>query len=248
MSRKRNRFQPAWAAALVLGCTLAAQGEETLLFHTWDFSEIYSNADGTIQFIELREAQGLSSQNDLSTHACKTTANCFPYLTDLPSTATANKRFLMATAAAAALPGCPAPDYIIPANFFNFAGDTLQFGMNMTCTLGTQDTWTFGAGALPTDGVTALNCTNHAPPVNSCQSTFTAVNSPTNFAGVTGSIDASPPCVGDINDDGVVGPNDLALLLGAWGPNPGHPADLNGDGVVGPNDLALLLGNWGPCS
>ena len=54
-------------------------------------------------------------------------------------------------------------------------------------------------------------------------------------------------CIADLNDDGVVGPNDLALVLGFWGENPGHPSDLDGDGIVGPIDLAIVLGNWGPC-
>lgn len=54
-------------------------------------------------------------------------------------------------------------------------------------------------------------------------------------------------CIADLNDDGVVGPNDLALVLGFWGENPGHPSDLDGDGIVGPQDLAIVLGNWGPC-
>lgn len=34
-------------------------------FHTFIINEIYSNADGTIQFIELREAQGATGQNFL---------------------------------------------------------------------------------------------------------------------------------------------------------------------------------------
>ena len=53
----------------------------------------------------------------------------------------------------------------------------------------------------------------------------------------------------DLDDDGVVGPNDLALLLGAWGqPGPiGALGDIDRDGDVDPDDLALLLGAWGSC-
>lgn len=53
-------------------------------------------------------------------------------------------------------------------------------------------------------------------------------------------------CLGDLDDDGTVGPIDLSTLLGAWGSDSG-PADLDGDGIVGPTDLATLLGSWGPC-
>ena len=54
------------------------------------------------------------------------------------------------------------------------------------------------------------------------------------------------PCVGDINQDGIVNAADLGLLIGAWG-NKGGAADLNDDGLVNAADLGLLIGAWGPC-
>lgn len=95
-------------------------------------------------------------------------------------------------------------------------------------------------------------CEGFCPPGQICVETI--VDNP-----VLGGIDVCcecespcPPCVGDINGDGVVNPFDLALLLGAWGtPACGGASpccqDINGDGSVNPFDLALLLGNWGPC-
>ena len=53
-------------------------------------------------------------------------------------------------------------------------------------------------------------------------------------------------CEGDLNEDGVVGGQDLTILLAAWGTN--NPvADLNGDGNVGGQDLTILLAKWGVC-
>jgi hypothetical protein len=49
---------------------------------------------------------------------------------------------------------------------------------------------------------------------------------------------------GDLDEDGLVGPQDLATLLSAWGTAQGGPADIDGDGFVGPQDLAALLSNW----
>ena len=49
----------AAAAAAMLSVTAHAS------FHTYVINEIYSNAEGTIQFIELREAQGAAGQNFL---------------------------------------------------------------------------------------------------------------------------------------------------------------------------------------
>ena len=52
----------------------------------------------------------------------------------------------------------------------------------------------------------------------------------------------------DLDDDGMVGTNDLLILLAAWGPCPpaeSCPADLNLDDRVGIGDLIILLSNWG---
>ncbi|MBX3354061.1 MAG: hypothetical protein KF724_00005, partial [Phycisphaeraceae bacterium] len=56
-----------------------------------------------------------------------------------------------------------------------------------------------------------------------------------------------PPCLADLNDDGVVNGADLGTLLGSWGACPGCEADLNGDGTVDGADLGTLLGAWGSC-
>jgi hypothetical protein len=54
-----------------------------------------------------------------------------------------------------------------------------------------------------------------------------------------------PPCVADLNGNGIVDAPDLGLLLGNWA-QPGL-GDLNASGTVDAADLALLLGAWGPC-
>ncbi|MBX3354931.1 MAG: hypothetical protein KF724_04455 [Phycisphaeraceae bacterium] len=61
-----------------------------------------------------------------------------------------------------------------------------------------------------------------------------------------------PPCIGDLNMDGIVDGQDLALLLSVWGPIPPmhifeEPFDIVVDRVVNGADLAYILGNWGPC-
>ncbi len=55
------------------------------------------------------------------------------------------------------------------------------------------------------------------------------------------------PLVGDLDNDGFVGINDLNIVLGAWNQNvpPANPqADPSGDGFVGIDDLNTVLGNW----
>ena len=93
---------------------------------------------------------------------------------------TTNKFLLIATQAFADLPDAPTPDYIIPAeslpSFFSVNGDTIVYDI--------WDEFTFGAGVLPIDGINSL--------------TFffdTGPNSPTNYAGDTGSVDAGAPSI-----------------------------------------------------
>ncbi len=57
-------------------------------------------------------------------------------------------------------------------------------------------------------------------------------------------------CVGDLNRDGAIGPQDLAILLSYWCgaqncSSAAAIADLNVDGAVGAQDLSIFLANWG---
>jgi len=54
--------------------------------------------------------------------------------------------------------------------------------------------------------------------------------------------DHADPVPGDLDDDGLVGFNDLVLLLAAWG-SPG-PGDFDNDCAVGFADLLILTANW----
>ncbi len=199
--------------------------------HSWRINEVFSNADGTIQFIELKECCGMNNETGLANKwvSSQTTGNIFDFPGNLPcSNCTANQHLLLATAGFAALPGAPTPDYIIPAGFFAINGDTLDYWF--------YDTFTFGRGELPTDCINSLHDGGGTGP-----------NSPTNFAGETGSINACPSCPWDLDDNGSVGGTDLLALLVSWGPCKGCPADFDGDGTVGASDLLALLANWGPC-
>ena len=57
---------------------------------------------------------------------------------------------------------------------------------------------------------------------------------------------ATPPCVGDLNHNGIVNSADLGFLIAGWGEG-AHDADLNSDGVVDSEDLGIMLSNWGSC-
>ncbi len=55
-----------------------------------------------------------------------------------------------------------------------------------------------------------------------------------------------PICVADLNEDEMVGFDDLVLVLSAWGTTGGRE-DLDGSGTVDFDDLLIVLDAWGPC-
>ena len=151
-------------------------------FHEWRISEVYSS--GSVQFVEFQQPSVAVDDESFvggQTLTDSSLGHTFTFPANLPSVPTANSHFLVGTTAYAALSGVPAPDYVIPNNFFNPAGDTLTYASFV-------DTFTFTGAQLPSDGVHSLaraswNSTTLATPVNS----------PTNLAGATGSVSAPEP-------------------------------------------------------
>ena len=140
-------------------------------FHFWDTNEVFSNADGTIQFVEM--TTNSNSQHLLSGHVLRSSSTCFTFPSNLTSSATAGESMLLATSGFAALPGAPTPDYTIPDNFIDVNGDTIRLRSGCTSTI--WDTFTFGPGQLPTDGVNSLNrdlTTGPATPTNFDEDVF----------------------------------------------------------------------------
>jgi hypothetical protein len=165
------------ALATVVGMLVASSSQAG--HHLWKFTELFSNATGTVQYAELFcPANG---EAGLGTFTVVSGTNTFNFVTNLPSNTTQNTWALLATSNFAGLAGGVTPDYIIPANFFPTGGGQIKYA-------GTIDIWNFGA--LPIDGVNALQRDGSSAP-----------NSPHNFAGQSGSVDA----------------NTLVPMLPTWG-------------------------------
>jgi hypothetical protein len=137
-------------------------------FHLWAMSELYSNADGSVQFLELRALTG--GQEFIAGHSIRAmsggTVHSMLVTQNLPGDS-GGRTFLIGTQGFAAL-GVVTPDVIVPNGFFPQGGGTADWGEG-------SDTWNYGA--LPTDGTASLN-----------RDGSTATNSPKNFAGQTGSV------------------------------------------------------------
>jgi hypothetical protein len=176
--------------------------------HLWRFNEFYSSPDKQIQFIEMQEIGGSQNETAIQSHWYAT--NSFNQShsqllgTPLPF-GTAYKQFLVGTVAYAALPGVPAPDYIVPNGILEPSGDTIVWWFYQTKTI--------PPATMPSDGLNSLHVID---PANPSSGYATGINSPTNFAGVTGRVmlpgQALVPASSRWGTASLIG----MLLLAAW--------------------------------
>ena len=178
---------------ILLFTALASAAPARAALHTFVVAEVFSSVDGKVQFVELREAFGAPSQNVFSLEALVarsadgSESRTFNFQVNLPSTNTANTRVLIATAAFAALPGAPAPDYIMPDGFLFLGSGSVEFTGNFNGDVAYT--------GLAIDGVTSRVLPADTP----------AVNSPRNFnmggaTGQSGSVSVPPGacCIGSV--------------------------------------------------
>src|SRR5262245_56815591 len=144
--RARNSF--------LFGLILAAVGSPAYAgSHMWRFAEIFSDASGEVQFIEMWCDPFFDAEIFMNGLHITTSKGTFTFPGNLFSH-TANKRLLLATARFATLPGAPTPDYILPDNFIPLNGGTIRYRPEAN-----YDTWVYGPGVIPTDGLHSLHFT-----------------------------------------------------------------------------------------
>ena len=193
MSNELHRAGRALATTLVmlLGASSANAG-----IHTWDIVEVFSDSTGQIQYIELQDVGTSGGEVNIGNTNVSSNTRSHAVANGTVAAPTNGKFYLIATPGFAALPGAPTPDEVLPAGlvpFFSTSGDTVSIN---------PDSWTFGA--VPTDGVNALT-----------RGGTTATNTPTNYAGASGTVNAAPtppPSVPLTSWPAVLGM--LALIVG----------------------------------
>lgn len=258
-----------WISSLVVPFVLVTAAPASAIVHLWDIVELYSNADGSIQYIELATECSLPCGGEfaMSLTGVLSDENAVNITDDLVGD-TSNRRYLLATPGFENLPGVAGvvPDFPIEPGFFSVDDDTIQFGtFGPTGLFSPLDTLTFGPGELPTDGVLSLNRALLSAEL------VADTNSPTNFAGMTGTLLPEPDqdadgvpdaednctevpnadqrdtnldgygnlCDPDLNNDGAVDFLDLGLFKAVFFTDDAD-ADLNGDGSVDFLDLGLM--------
>ncbi len=157
-----------WRTILAL---FAMTAPASAVFHLWSINEIYSNADGSIQFIEFFTTK--DKQDWLTGEILTSSLGPYLFEVDLPHDLTANLFFLVGTESYVVEPGAVAPDYTVPDNFFSVNGDTIAYA--------SVDAVGFGMGELPLDGLLSID-----------RNLVTSPNSPTNFAGQNGQVISAP--------------------------------------------------------
>ena len=165
-------------AAFVIGVAFTTHAAAD--FHTFQVEQIYSNADGTVQFVVMHETQGLDGQQFWKGHSLTTTTHAAATLSsyvfprNLASDTTFATRVLIASEGFAAL-GLVAPDFVLPNGFLDPAGGVVNYaGVDAV-----------SYGALPADGAKAITRTGAV-----------VQNLATNFAGKSASVGASTIAIG----------------------------------------------------
>ncbi len=164
-------------------------------FHQYRINELYSNADGSVQFIEL-SVGNFSGESQWRGVTLTSTANgvqrSFSFPSNLPSGSTANTTVLIATPGFADV-ALVTPDFIVPAGFLFTAGGSLNFG--------NVDTITYGS--LAGDGAHSLD-----------RNGVQGIATPKNFAGMVGTLPV-PPTAELLVINGTAGDDTLSGTLNA---------------------------------
>jgi hypothetical protein len=239
MGERQSRGKVFLLASLTLVCTARSA---LATFHQWRFDEIYSNASGTVQFVELSDPA--NGETLLGQKTLQSSGHTFTFPADLPpSTPTAGHHLLLATPGYFNLLGVPTADYNLGVNnFFSTAGDTLNY-------VAGTDTITFTTAQLPTDGLNSL--VRLTPVTGSAVST--AVNTPTNVAGTSGAfpILENQNNRFDVNASNNVSPIDLAIVLDDLDTHSSHAVttlaspplflDVSGNNFISPADALDVI-------
>ena len=146
-------------------------------FHLWRISEVYSSADGSVQFIEM--STSFPNENFIGGHRIiardgnGVIKSAFTIPNNLVGS-TQNKSVLFGTPAFASAASLT-PDFTIPRDFLSRGNGSVSFE--------NVDTMTYQN--LPADGINSI----HRTPTGV---QAVGVNTPRNFAGQTGSVQPGP--------------------------------------------------------
>jgi len=157
--RSSPRCSRAVLLSLWIGAvTLLASDAARASFHVWAVSELYSSADGSVQFVKLTNNSSFTTEYFLGGQVIVCTGpsgqtNTFGFPTNLPAVNTSNKAFLIGTSNLTTLPGGLTPDYLFTNRTpFLFLVKGVTNTVGIVSSIEPPAVYT----NLPTDGVLSL--------------------------------------------------------------------------------------------
>jgi len=235
-------------AGTLMLCALGSIGTTArAAFHLWQVKEVFSNADGSVQFVEMFDSFG----GEVFTNGLTLTANSdcniktFTFPSNISSTPGS---MLIATTGFGSLPGGVTPDFTfsqggVSGTFFNPNAMNLAFTFS-----GSGDSMSFTGAALPKDGINSLTDAGAVGFPPGTPNISAGTNSPTNLAGFSGSVNLSTPTpTGDYNGNHVVDAADYVLWRNTLNQTvtAGSGADGNADGTVNAGDYTFWRSKFG---
>jgi hypothetical protein len=226
--------------------------------HLWNVKEVFSNADGSVQFVEMFDSSG----GEIVTGGAKLRSNSDGVIKEFtfPANLVNNTpgHMLIATSGFGSLTGGVAPTFTFNQSstaltlpFFNPNATNITFTFT-----GSGDTMTLTGAALPEDGIRSLTDANASGFPLPTSSNSSGVNSPTNLLGASGGINLSS---GDYNGNHTVDAADYAVWrktpanfgtnaagYAAWRSHFGNAAGsgLGSGGLVPEPTTAVLQFGW----
>src|SRR6185436_13006930 len=167
-----RRSHPFLAVAALIATLLTLPASAA--FHLFTINEAYSNASGTLQYVELTALAGgqqFTQGHTLVSSAPGQPTRTFNLGSNLPGD-TSGRKMLFGTAGMQAAFGVT-PDYIIPDGFLHTIAGTINWGEGSPVS---------NPRDIPTDGVNAID-----------RGVSFQTATPQTFAGVTGSVATPTP-------------------------------------------------------
>ncbi len=243
---QRSRF----LACLVLISLITDASPAFALFHLWQVKEVFSTADGSVQFIEMFSSfsgQTLMSGKTLTANS-DGNIKTFTFPSDLSNSSAGS--LLIATSGFGSLSGGVAPDFTFSQSTTPISGSFFNpNATNLTITFtGAPDTMAFTGASLPKDGIHSLTDAGAHDFPPGTPNISSGVNSPTNLLGNAGSVNLSTPTpTGDYNGNHVVDAADYVLWRNtlAQTVTAGSGADGNSDGTINAGDYTFWRSKFG---
>jgi hypothetical protein len=249
LNRRKNRYGYL-KRALVCLFLVSDISPARAAFHLWQVKEVFSNADGSVQFIEMFDSFGGETAMANQTVTANSDGNIKTF--KFPSVLSTNTpgSLLIATSGFGSLPGGVTPDFTfsqsltpVSGSFFNPNATNLTFTFS-----GNGDAVTFPGATLPKDGIHSLTDANAHDFPTATSAINSGVNSPTNLLGNSGSVNLSTPTpTGDYNGNHRVDSADYVLWRDtlAQSVTAGHGADGNSDGTINAEDYTFWRSKFG---